>query len=230
MKDATREKVEAEIKDWSYMRELPPEWFGFRLVQDMRIHGDTYDLYSYAAEERHRSITAYFHEETKEYKVRVRIGLTEFCHIEFVTGSLTEFEKLLRKHFETVLRDMAQFRPETVTNLLWEKGLREWEYGKSLPAELEGFELFICPSEPLRITNGSYILFDYSDFSIASNFIIYYNIFRDEFFGEARIGNIPVVTYIFDSSEFSGLELKLQGQMIPYLREIRQRSRDPEVK
>ncbi len=224
MKDATRERVEAETAGWKYMEELPSEWFGFRLVRDMRVHGDIYDLYSYAAEARHRGITAYFHEETKEYKVRVWIGLTEFCRIEFVTGNFNEFELLLRKHFETVLRDMAEFHPETVTSLLWDKGIRDWAYGKSLPEALEGFALFIRPSEPVRIANGSYILFDYVDFDIASNFIIYYNIFRDEFFGESRIRNIPVVTYAFDSDELSGLERKLENQMQPYLREIRQKA------
>ena len=65
VKDATRERVEAETAGWKYMEELPSEWFGFRLVRDMRVHGDIYDLYSYAAEARHRGITAYFHEETK---------------------------------------------------------------------------------------------------------------------------------------------------------------------
>ena len=224
MKDATRERVEKEISGWDYMEKLPGEWFGFELRRDMRVNGDMYDIYTYGNEGIHRSITTYFHEETKEYKVRVQIGLVEFCHIEFVTGSFLEFERLLRQHFENVLHDMAEFRAETITSLLLDKGIMEWEYGKKLPERMEGFHLFIRPAEPVRVNNGSYIIFDYVDFSIASNFDIYYNIFRDEFFGEARIRNIPVVTYSFDSCELMELEAKLDTHMVPYLKEIRQRA------
>ena len=154
----------------------------------------------------------------------MQIGLIEFCHIEFVTGNFREFEKLLRQHFEPMLRDLAEFNPKTVTSLLLEKGVMEWEYGKNLPSEAEGFRLFIRPSEPVRINNGSYIVFDYVDFGIASNFTIYYNIFRDEFFGEARIRNIPVVTYSFDSNELSELEANLECHMLSYLQEIRRKA------
>ncbi|MBR4695757.1 MAG: hypothetical protein IKO94_06730 [Selenomonadaceae bacterium] len=224
MKDATKERVEEEIADWEYLEELPPEWFGSHLQKILHVEGDVYDLYGYANEDTHRSATAYFHEETKEYKVRVQIGLIEFCHIEFVTGNFQEFEKLLRQHFEPMLRDLAEFNPKTVTSLLLEKGVMEWEYGGKLPPEAEGFRLFIRPSEPVRINNGSYIVFDYVDFSIASNFTIYYNIFRDEFFGEARIRNIPVVTYSFDSNELPELEANLECHMLPYLQEIRRKA------
>lgn len=229
MKDGTKERVEQEIAGWRYLEELPEEWFGFRLQREVSIYGDVYDIYSYANEEIHRSITAYFHEETKEYKVRVNIGLVEFCRIEFVTGSFETFEMLLKQHFETVLHDMAEFNPKTVTSLLLEKGVMEWDYGKDLPESLEGFELFTRPAEPLRIANGSYIVFDYVDFDISSGFSIYYNIFRDEFFGEARIRNIPVVTYSFDSGDLSELETKLESNMLSYLKEIRQKA-EGEVK
>ncbi len=229
MKDGTKERVEREIAGWKYLEELPEEWFGFRLQRNASIHGDVYDIYSYVNEGIHRSITAYFHEETGEYKVRVNIGLVEFCHIEFVTGDFGTFEVLLKQHFETVLRDMAEFNPKTVTSLLLDKGIMEWGYGKSLPESLEGIELFIHPGEPLRSVNGSYILFDYVDFGISSGFSVYYNIFRDEFFGESRIRNIPVVTYSFDSGDLSELETKLESNMLPYLREIRRRAEGGET-
>ena len=54
--------------------------------------------------------------------------------------------------------------------------------------------------------NGSYIIFDYSDFALESNFIIYYNEFRSEFYGEARIKNIPEMNYTFDSDSLLELE------------------------
>ncbi len=80
----------------------------------------------------------------------------------------------------------------------------------------------------VRVLNGSYIVFDYSDFDIESNFIIYYNEFRSEFFGEARIRNIPEMNYTFDSKNLEELEeklrAKLRAHMVDRLREIRQRA------
>ena len=89
---------------------------------------------------------------------------------------------------------------------------------------MEGFKLFITPHEPKRVLNGSYIVADYSDFSIESNFIIYYNEFRCEFFGEARVKNIPEMRYDFDSKTIEELEQKLDNQLAERLRGIRERA------
>ena len=53
-------------------------------------------------------------------------------------------------------------------------------------------------------------------FAAQSNFIIYYNVFRDEFFGEAKIHRIPEITYEFDSSELKDLRLKLEEKLGKY--------------
>ena len=224
MKDATRERVEQETADWGYMAELPEELHGFRLERRMCVEDDRYELFRYVSEERHRSAAAYFHEETKEYKLRVRIGLVEFCKMEYITGKFDVFEQLLRRQFDGLMQGMSRFEEERIGSIVRSKQIMEWEYGKSLPDELEGFELFIRPAEPVEITNGSYILVDYSDFSLESNFIIYYNMFRDEFFGEARIHNIPDVNYVFDSRELDELEGKLRQHLVPRLKEVRRRA------
>ena len=222
MKDATKEKVETETADWDYLRELPAEWFGFTFQEERSIDENVYNLYSYVNTETHRSTTAYYHEETNEDKLRVHIGLTEFCRIEFIAPNLEKFEELLRAQFEGMLHDLAEFNPKTISSIVLDKEILSWEYGKKLPDTLEGFTLFIRPEEPLRITNGSYIVFDYTDFSIESNFIIYYNVFRNEFFGEARIRNIPEMNYVFDSSELPELEEKLETNLIPRLQYVRE--------
>ena len=118
----------------------------------------------------------------------------------------------------------AYYHEETISSIVCKKKIMEWEYGKSLPTELEGFELFIAPEKPLKITNGSYIILDYSDFSIASNFVIYYNIFRDEFFGEGRVHGIPEINYLFDSHDLAGLATKLEHHLAARLQDIRQKA------
>lgn len=227
MKDATKEKVETETSDWAYMKKLPAKWFGFTYQEERTIEDNVYNLYSYTNDTIHRSTTAYYHEETSEYKLRVHIGLTEFCRIEFIAPSLEKFEELLRAQFENMLHDLAVFNPKSISSIVLDKEILTWEYGKNLPSVLEGFTLFIRPEEPLRITNGSYIVFDYTDFAIESNFIIYYNIFRDEFFGEARIRNIPEMNYVFDSTELPELEEKLAANLVPRLQYVRKMAEQP---
>lgn len=222
VKNETKEKVENEIKDWSYMDELPTEWFGFSYCKEMCIRGDFYDLYSYTNEQSHRSITVYYHEETSEYKLRVKIGLTEFCRIEYIAGNLAMFESVLRKQFSDMLHDMAEFNMNTISCIVKEKKILEWDYIKNMPETIEGFVLFIRPDQPVKVINGSYIVFAYCDFEAESDFIIYYNVFRDEFFGEARVNKIPEMNYTFDSTELSELEEKLDQYLVPRLKEIRQ--------
>ena len=221
MKDETIAKIKEETEGWAYMAALPEEWHGFTLMREPVIGKDKYDLYAYVNEDWHKSAIVYFHEETHEYKVRLKIGLIEFARIEFITAKLSVFEELLVAQFEQVLQDMAQFNPATLSSIVKGLNLPEWQYGLDLPAENEGFELFIRPAEPVKINNGSYIVIDYVDFTLVSSFTVYYNIYRDEFFSEARIWNIPDVNYDFDSSDLRELEEKLSSRMPARLQQVR---------
>ena len=157
MKEETIAKIKEETASWQYMQELPDTWQGFTLDREPAVGKDKYDLYRYVNEEWHKSAIVYFHEETHEYKVRLKIGLIEFCRIEFITGSLAEFEELLKAQFEQMLHDMAEFNPATLSSIVVDKKILTWEAGQELPAEKEGFSLFIRPQEPVKINNGSYM-------------------------------------------------------------------------
>ena len=224
MQEETKAKIEAEIKDWQYMQDLPECCHGFQLCRKQQIIESMYDLYSYIHPQLHKKVVIYYHEETHEYKVRVYIGLIEFCRIEFITAKLEDFERLLRLQFEKLLKDMETYNPASLSSIVLKMGIKEWGENCSLPETCEGFRLFISPQQPEKINNGSYVLINYVDFSIESDFTIYYNIYRDEFFGEARIWDIPDVNYDFDSASLDELAAKLQTYMVPRLQEIRQRA------
>lgn len=224
MNASTKEKVESDIAEWNYLSLLPANWYGFSFKKEMSVVDDQYDLFSYTNDNEHRQIVVYYHEETKEYKLRVRIGLTEFCRIECIASELGVFEQLLKNRLEWILADLADFNPQSLGMMMADKKITEWNYEKCLPAAYNGFVLFIKPSEPVKITNGSYIIIDYEDFSCESNFIIFYNVFRDEFFGEARIRNIPNVNYDFDTVALDQLEIKLQQFLLFRLDEIHERA------
>ncbi|BEU87724.1 hypothetical protein TAMA11512_11880 [Selenomonas sp. TAMA-11512] len=224
MKDEIKARVDEEVAAWAYMEHLPEVLEGYQLQRDMRVAGDVYDLFSYENKEARRGLTVYFHEETKEYKLRVHVGLTEFARIECIAGDLSSFEALLQGNMQHILAEMAHFSEENLSSLIREKHLPDWEYGNALPKTLEGFELYISPKTPYQITNGSYIVFDYTDFSIRSNFTIYYNIYRDEFFGEARVVEVPEMNYDYDAKELETLEVRLREHLVPRLQDIRQRA------
>lgn len=211
------------MQGWAYMESLPSEWFGFTLRRDMSEDGDVFDIFTYENVAERRKITVYYHDETKEYKLRVAAGLTEFCKEDFISPDLESLEGVMQERFERTLSDLAVFDDTHIDSLVIEKKILQWRYLEKLPASIEGFMLYIRPKAPFRGINGSYIIFDYSDFCHASNFILYYNIFRDEFFGEAKVCGIPEMNYLFDSHELEELEEKLDLHLIDRLKEIRKK-------
>lgn len=224
VKPAIVAKVLEKAGDWPYLASLPAELYTMKFQKLYGENSDMYELFSYRNDERHLGFCAYFHQETEEYKVRIWIGLTEFCLMEFITASFETFEHHLKQYMEEAIHNLVEYNPATMSYVTRSVGILEWDYAKLLPETLEGFQLFLTPKTPIRVLNGSYIVFDYSDFEIQGNFIIYYNEFRSEFFGEARIKNIPEMNYTFDSTSIEELELKLKENLIPRLQEIRQRS------
>lgn len=215
------EKIESALEDRSFFQNLPEECHGFNYRSLRAPIDDRYDIFTYEHPACHKSVTAYYHEETHEYKLRVQVGFIEFCRIEYITSSLEIFEKELSSSLQQLLEDLVMFNPATISSLVLKKGICDWPFAQELPETLEGYELFIRPQQPVKINNGSYIIIDYVDFAHGSDVTIYYNMYRDEFFGEARIHSIPDVTYDFDSNELVELQEKLEKYLVPRMKQAR---------
>lgn len=223
MKAETKAKVTADLAT-GFLKDLSQEIHGFQLQKTMKETSDILELYRYTLPAAQKGASLYYHEETHEYKLRVQIGLTQFCQIDCIAATPEKFAALLQAHLQDVLTSLVSFDLDKVSGIVRDKGIATWEYGKKLPTSLEGFSLFIRPEEPQKITNGSYIILDYSDFLLQSNFAIYYNIFRDEFFGEAKIHGVPSITYQFDANTLEELEFKLDNHLATFLHDIRQQA------
>lgn len=209
MHDEVRERIASEIREWKYLDTLPKDISGFQLIMDQYIHGDFYDICYYISNDKHRRLTLYFHAETNEYKVRVSVGAIEFCRLECITSTLSEFEEMLSAHLKKILYDIIGISSDNDDYFLRQTNIMTWDFSHSLPIYLEGFTLYISPDKPLHITNGSYIIADYEDFEHNSNLSLYYNIFRDEFFCEYHINNTSYIDYDFDSSTTAELNRKV---------------------
>jgi hypothetical protein len=213
VKPKFKERIDAEISATKFFDELPAEISGYTLKKIMAEDGDRFYYFSYENEKIHRSFTAYFHEETSEYKVRVKIGLTEFCLTKFFTNKFENFAEILKSEMQTAIENLSAPVDTKADLLIAEQKFDAWEYPKTLPKNIEGFELFITPEKPVKITNGSYIILNYSNFEINGDLTIYYNVYTENFSGESKINLVPNVNYLFDADNLKDLELKLQKNL-----------------
>ena len=198
MTDEIIDKLTAQANELHFAENLPAEINGFTLKKIFAPDEDKFIFFTCADDKIHCELKIYFHTETNEFKVCQRIGLTEFCLTKFFTQDFARFKELFDAEIELVLKNLRDVHCVKLNRFLREKKIDTWTYSSELPATLEGFELFITPVTPVEVTNGSFIVINYADYALKSDFAIHYNIYTDEFSGEARINNAPHVTYAFD--------------------------------
>ena len=228
MKEDTINKIAAQVAELHFAENLPAELEGFALKKIFAADGDKFIFFTYVDEEIHCAVKTYFHEETAEFKISQSIGLTEFCLTKFFTEDFKHFKELIDDGLAEVLKNLRGLRDGKVNRFLHELKLDEWAYGQNFPATLEGFELFIRPAAPVEVTNGSFIVVNYADFELKSDFVLYRNIYTDEFSGERRICGATHITYAFDAKTLDELETKLKSNLLDELREIRRLSNGKE--
>jgi len=200
------EKIIAQIQTWELLAKLPAEFAGFALSLEFQERGTQYRILTYQNKEWHKSFSVLYDKATNEFFARTVVGLTEYFDVNFIVGDMQLLEKLLIDRLKDTLMSLAVFNRDNLGSIIIDKQIIEWPFGKELPQQLVGFELFIKPSAPVKIINGSYIIIDYSDFLNESSLVIYYNIFRDEFFGEARIRRTPQMSAVFDATTLEKLQ------------------------
>jgi hypothetical protein len=215
------EKIVTEIEQWAFLQQLPAKIAGFTLKKEMSVHETEYFIFSYENAARRRRFSVIYDHDTKDFMVVVVIGLTEYRDMFFIVTSLISLEKVLQEKMESTIKNLAVFNPASLGSVFNNKKIINWAYQNKLQQEIAGFTLFIKPNEPIRGINGSYIIIDYSDFESESNLVIFYNVFRDEFFGEIRIHRTPQMTNMFDTKDLSELAEKLDEKLMGTLKEMR---------
>lgn len=226
MVNKEREKLEEAIKSWQFVQTLPREIHGFVLQDGGGYHGTVRPIFAYHQPAQHRRVTVVYDEATQDFAVRIAVGLTEYIDPDFIAPDLATLERLLSLRLADTLDGLAHFRQERLGSIFNAKKIVTWSFARQLPREYAGFSLFISPSAPVKVLNGSYIIIDYSDFAAASNFIVYYNILRDEFFGERRLRRKPELLSAFDARTLPELERCLREHLCPTLQELRRHLAD----
>jgi len=222
MKTELKTKLAAECEAADFFSKIPSEIENFTLKKICDDADDKFIYFTFDKPAAHKSLTAYFHEETKEYKVRVKIGLTEFCLTNFFTEDFNLFIKILDAELADAIKNLDTPLDVDADILIAEQNFSAWTYGKELPKNLEGFELFASPTNPIKITNGSYIIINYSDFENERELSIIYNVYSDNFSGESQIGGVNHPLYIFDAKNLKQLEKILIKNLSYALNDIKQ--------
>lgn len=214
------ENIAEMIRNWSWLETLPSQAYGFCLNLDLNDDQDIYHIFSYNNQQTRRRFAVVYDPATKDFLGRITVGLTEYYDVRYIVTDLDKLEAVLTERLDSTLQQMAQFDRSQLSGVFLAKNVLDWPYGRQLPLEVRSFHLYISPQQPLRIINGSYIIIDYSDFNTASNLMILYNVFRDEFFGEMRIRRTPHMTALFDAKTLIELEEKLKLNLIDVLQKM----------
>lgn len=210
-----------QVNAWPFLESLPAECAGFALDKELVVSGTQYLIFSYRKPQDYRCFSVIYDHATKDFMGRITAGLTEYFDVTFICTDLASLEKVLTERMTRTLERLAG--DEAYESIFQAKKILEWEYSTELPQEQEGFTLFISPERPIRTINGSYIILDYSDFREESNLILYYNVYRDEFFGEVRFKRTPEMTSQFDARELPDLAEKVSANLQRTLEDLRRR-------
>lgn len=211
---------------WEYPDTLPESFQGFVRQNENRWDKQIFHIFSYVNEQERRGAVVVYDKSTREFMLRITIGLTEFCDVQFIHPDRNSFEKILQRALLPRLETLACCLPERMEYLFREKKITDWACETELPSRSNGFEMFLCPRTCIQFTNGSYLILDYSDFGLKSSLRFFYNVFRDDFFAEYLVIGAPQATQRFDCKTLSELKDKLRRDLDNATMELRERIRD----
>jgi hypothetical protein len=220
---AVVEKLMEQLNAWTYMNTLPQEMSGFTITIEREFNGTQYRLFSYQNEKRRQKFSVVYDKAAKEFLARWNIGLLEFCDVNFIAPEINALQRILEARLSATLHSMDVFDPASLGSVFINKKILDWPFAAELSPEIAGFSLFTRPTKPLKALNGSFVIIDYSDFTERTNLLIYYNIYRDDFYGELVFQGTPQMTTAFDTKSLAELEEKLKNNLEPVMLNMRQR-------
>jgi len=212
-----------ELSAWTFPKQLTATMLNFNLNLSSYNQGTRTILFTYDSPEKRRRFIAFYDEATQDFMVRIVVGLTEYNDVSYIVNNMGAFEKLLKERMEETLHELAVFEAHHLESVCLHTNILSWEYGRALPKNIGRFELFIDPEHPIKVINGSYIVIDYSCFAEETNLLVYYNIYRDEYFGEIRLRQIPELTFELDAKTLKDLQEKLELRLQPILAALESR-------
>lgn len=213
-------EIKEMLGEWGFLSDLPKEINGFVLENRNKIDGQILQIVSYVSSRTKCSIDLIYTGETFDYVPVKNIGLHSFRDDRFFCRDKDKFADLMLKNLPKIIADIDRDSKHEFSYEAAAQNFEKWEYWRSLPKKIEGYELFITPENPVRYINGSILFLDYTDFDKGNQIYFLYNIFRDEIFAELKKEHIPCTTEVFDAKNLTELEAKLQTHLSEFIKNI----------
>ena len=192
---------------------LEPSIGNFRLVVDQEQTSSTvYRIFHYE-NDKGWHWSALYDKEVEDYMVRITIPLVDFVDIAFIRESLEPFIENLKSTYKQSI-EKRFIHPEA--GFLYEyrkKGIPQWNYDRVLPPKIGAFHRDLTPDVGLAMINGSYLIGTYVKEAQETGVVLFYNTFRDEFFGETRQQGYPGITHELDATTIEQFEHALEEHL-----------------
>lgn len=216
MADDKLEKARAERRqkflDWDIEKELPAEIGGYKLKRLDRQEGRIYFAFCWEDEKTGWQVRALFDEETMDYMVKAFLPMVTFTEIELITGDFEEYKRNMKLLTPAYIEKELIHR-ENVSVLVRGRGFMVWDYTPFFPETLGHYQRTIEPHRPLLGLNGSYIICAYECAEKNTGLLFFYNIYRDEYYGELRAQGIPGIIHQYDAKTLEDFEKKIAAHL-----------------
>lgn len=210
-----REKLLA----WYEGKELPPVIGDYELRTIDEQHDRIYYAFGWFHKSNGWKIRVLYDEETADYMVKMDLHMITLTEIECITGDFEEFKRLVKLLTPEAIEKELIHR-EKVSILVEGKGFMVWDYEELLPEKLGHYVRVIAPKMPLLGLNGSYIIAAYECEEKDTGILFFYNMYRDEYYGELRAKGIPGIIHQYDAKSIEALEAAIEKHLEKDLKEL----------
>lgn len=216
-----QERAERRQKflDWDIEKELPAEIGDYRLERIDKQEERIYYAFGWFGKETGWAVRVLFDEETMDYMVKMDFRLLTLTEIECITGDFEEFKRNVKLLTPKAI-DREIIHRENVSVIVRGKGFMAWDYEEVFPETIGAYRRVIDPARPLLGLNGSYVICAYECREKETGILFFYNMYRDEYYGELRAGGIPGIIHQYDAKTVETFEETLRKHLKKDLEEL----------
>lgn len=218
IKEERNERRELFLK-WEIEKELPQNIGEFRLKRIDVQEDRKYYAFSYIGEKTGWEVKALFDEETMDFMIKADFRLFVISQIEMISGDFDSFKIIIKNMLPEFIRK-EMIERNKVSVLVKNKGFIDWDYSKALPETIHEYKRVIAPDMPVLGLNGSYIIAAYECKKNNSGILFFYNMYRNEFYGEMRLGGIPKIIHKYDAPAIKAFEQKVIKNLVKDLESL----------
>lgn len=212
--------IEAALRDWDFLQQLPQNIAGFELKLESFIEGQVLQIASYVNEQAHCRVDLTYTDETFDYVPIKVVGLHSFRDERYFCRDKERFAQMMLEFLPKIINDIDPQSKRGYSFEAQELKFPEWEDWKNFPKQIGNYVQFLNPENPVNYINGSIIFLDYTDFTSGNQVYFLYNTFRNELFAEYKKQHFPLTTEAFNAKTLAELTQLIEGQLEETLKSL----------